>query len=162
MGLHQIRKHTVDILFPLAVFFAFAATAVMAILLSANLYSKAVEGSDRMYNGATALSYLEEKLHQNDAQGAVSLREIQGTPVLVLDHSVRDPGCCTYIYVWDGTVRELFARQELPFDPAAGKPLLQAQSLSCQWLAGGVLEIAYTDPKGIVQTSCVGLMAGEG
>ena len=78
MRSRQTGGHTIDVLFPLAVFFAFAASAVMAILLAANIYSSAVTGSERMYNASTALSYIREKVHQNDTAGAVQI-EIRTT-----------------------------------------------------------------------------------
>lgn len=155
-------RHTIDILFPLAVFFAFAATAVMAVLLAANLYSGAVEGSGRMYNQTTALSYIQEKLHQNDAQGAVSIQQLEGITALTLAETHGGQGYRTYIYAWDGSLRELFAREDLPFDPVAGKALLKAESFSCRFLEEGLLEITYGGQEGGQETAYVGLMAKEG
>lgn len=81
MALGRIRRHSIDILFPLAVLLVFGASSVMAILLAANIYGGSVKSSGQMYNGATALAYVQEKLHQNDSEGAVRLEQYDEIPV---------------------------------------------------------------------------------
>ncbi len=157
----RIREHTIDILFPLAVFFAFAASAVMAVLLAANIYGSAVEGSEGMYNGSTALSYIQEKLHRGDAAGAVDVQTLADTTVLVIEHSYGGQDYRTYLYAWEGSLRELFAREELPFDPADGRAVLAVRDVSCRWLAEGVLEVRCTDENGWEGVACIGLISGE-
>ena len=162
MKSRQIREHTIDILFPLAVFFAFAASAVMAILLAANIYQGTVESSDRMYHGATAVAYIQEKLHREDAQGAVRLEQREETTVLVLEQSYGGQDYRTYIYAWEGGLRELFARAELEFDPDQGRQLLEVESFSCQWLEDGLLRIRCVDGTGNETVACVSLLSKEG
>lgn len=159
---HQIREHTIDILFPLVVFFVFAASAVTVILLAANIYSNSVQGSARMYNSATALSYIQEKLHQNDVSGGVRIEELDGTKALVLEQSHEGQRYCTYIYACDGTLRELFTRQELEFDPEEGRQLLKAREFDCSWLKVGLLQIRYTDDAGNEETACVSVQSIAG
>lgn len=161
MALGRIRRHSIDILFPLAVLLVFGASSVMAILLAANIYGGSVKSSGQMYNGATALAYVQEKLHQNDSEGAVRLERYDEIPVLVMEQSYQDQRYCTYIYAWEGSLRELFANQDLEFDPSAGRKLLNMEAFSCRWLGEGLLEIRCTDEEGTVSTACVGLLSAE-
>ena len=81
--------------------------------------------------------------------------------MLVMEQSYQDQRYCTYIYAWEGSLRELFANQDLEFDPSAGRKLLNMEAFSCRWLAEGLLEIRCTDEEGTVSTACVGLLSAE-
>lgn len=58
------RKHVIDFLFPLALFFALAASSVALVVLASGSYSRQVHTSEDSYASCTALSYVTEKLHQ--------------------------------------------------------------------------------------------------
>ena len=58
------RKHVIDFLFPLALFFALAASSVALVILASGSYSRQVHTSEDSYASCTALSYVTEKLHQ--------------------------------------------------------------------------------------------------
>lgn len=157
----QPGGHTIDVLFPLAVFFAFAASAVMAILLAANIYGSAVAGSERMYNASTALSYIREKVHQNDAAGTVQVEQLGDVSALVMEQSYGGQEYCTYIYAWEGGLRELFSRKDLAFDPNNGRYLLDIQGFFCQWASDHLLEIRCVDQDGAELKACIGLLSVE-
>ena len=161
MGLRQIQKHTIDILFPLTVLLVFGACSVLAILLAANIYSGSVEGSERMYNSTTALAYVQEKLHQNDAAGCVRIEQQEQGSVLVLQRSQGSQEYCTYIYAWEGSLRELMANREAGFQPSSGRALMDMASFECRWTAPGLLEICCTDAKGRQSQTQIALMSGE-
>lgn len=162
MRSRQTGGHTIDVLFPLAVFFAFAASAVMAILLAANIYSSAVTGSERMYNASTALSYIREKVHQNDTVGAVQIEQLEGIDVLILKQTYNEQAYRTYIYAWDGGLRELFSREDLPFDPDNGRYLLDIQGFSCKKVSEQLLEVQCIDSDGGELKACIALFSSEG
>lgn len=161
MGLRQIQKHTIDILFPLTVLLVFGACSVLAILLAANIYSGAVEGSERMYNSATALAYVQEKLHQNDAAGSVRIEQQEQTPVLVIQRQEGEQAYCTYIYAWEGSLRELMVNRQAGFYPDSGKALMEMEAFDCRWEAPGLLSICCADAQGRQTQTQVALMAGE-
>ena len=65
----------IDFLFPVALFFVFALSALTVILLAARIYQSTTESSSLNYTARTSLSYINEKIHQNDCDGAVYLDE---------------------------------------------------------------------------------------
>ena len=81
--------------------------------------------------------------------------------MLVMEQRYQDQRYCTYIYAWEGSLRELFANQDLEFDPSAGRKLLNMEAFSCRWLGEGLLEIRCTDEEGTVSTASVGLLSAE-
>ena len=72
------RKHVIDFLFPLALFFALAASSVALVVLASASYSRQVHVSNDSYSSCTALSYVTEK-------------QIAATPLLQEPSMVRMP-----------------------------------------------------------------------
>ena len=61
----QIRRdphHLIDVLFPAALLFVFAFSAVSVILLATGVYRDTAIHSSRSYTAETALAYLTEKV----------------------------------------------------------------------------------------------------
>lgn len=70
------KGHVVDFLFTLALFCVFAASALMVVVIGANVYRQTVRGMDSNYDSRTSLTYLTEKVRQNDAANAVTIRSV--------------------------------------------------------------------------------------
>ena len=56
------KGHVVDFLFTLALFCVFAASALMVVVIGANVYRQTVRGMDSNYDSRTSLTYLTEKV----------------------------------------------------------------------------------------------------
>ena len=75
------RKHVIDFLFPLALFFALAASSVALVVLASGSYSRQVHTSEDSYASCTALSYVTEKLHQADSSDAIDAGTFDGQDI---------------------------------------------------------------------------------
>lgn len=120
------REHVLDILFPLALLIAFVASAVMVLLLAANVYGDIADHASRGYTARTVTAYLTEKIHQNDQSGGVHMGRIQDADALVLEHG---EDYSTYIYMYDGTLRELLIKKGAEIGPESGQKILPLQKL---------------------------------
>ena len=78
MNMKQERKHIVDVLFVLALFVVFTLSALVLVILGANVYRQTVRYMDENYNARTAYSYLTEKVRQNDLYDSISIGELEG------------------------------------------------------------------------------------
>lgn len=74
----------------IALFAFFMACAILVILFGARVYKSTVEKSNANYSSRTLLSYVTEKIHQNDRAGGVSVGEFDGIPALILEQSDTD------------------------------------------------------------------------
>ena len=72
------RKHTIDILFPWALFGLLAICGLLVLILAADIYQDTTTMADENYESRTVLSYLTEKIHQND-NGTVTIGSVDGT-----------------------------------------------------------------------------------
>ena len=111
MKLLSQKRHAIDFLFPVTVFFVFTISALTVILLAARIYQSTADDSQRNYTSGTALSYITEKLHQNDLEDSIFLDELDGTQAVVLRQETEDAFYLTYLYVWDGQLRELYIKE---------------------------------------------------
>lgn len=108
----ESERHIVDVLFVLALFGVFAACALLLVMLGAGVYKSTISDMSDNFNSRTTYSYMTEKLRQNDFSGAVSIGELEGVPALTLTEYVGDEAFCTYLYLYDGYLKELFIRKD--------------------------------------------------
>jgi hypothetical protein len=118
-----------DAVFPIAVFFVFAASALVVLLLSANIYEKVTEASDDHFTSRTACAYILEKVRQNDAGGNIQVENIEGADCLALTRATDTTPVTTYIYTKDGKLKELHIRQGTDFTLADGTDIAPVESL---------------------------------
>ena len=147
MKLFSQKRHAIDFLFPVTVFFVFTISALTVILLAARIYQSTTDDSQRNYTSGTALSYLTEKLRQNDRDG-IFLDELDGTQAVVLLQETDDASYLTYLYAWDGQLRELYVKEGTTLSPSAGKSILPVKEFSVEESADQVITFHCTDTSG--------------
>ncbi|MDE5680638.1 MAG: DUF4860 domain-containing protein [Lachnospiraceae bacterium] len=118
----ESNRHIVDVLFVLALFGVFAASALMLVTIGADVYKKTVSNMNENFEERTAYSYISEKIRQNDVYDSVEIGELEGVSALLFIRRVGDDEYCTCLYLHDGYLKELFIRR----DSFAGTNLLQA------------------------------------
>ena len=147
MKLLSQKRHAIDFLFPVTVFFVFTISALTVILLAARIYQSTTDDSQRNYTSGTALSYLTEKLRQNDREDGIFLDELDGT------QETDDASYLTYLYAWDGQLRELYVKEGTTLSPSAGKSILPVKEFSVEETENQVLTFRCTDTSGETATA---------
>ncbi|MCI9073745.1 MAG: DUF4860 domain-containing protein [Lachnospiraceae bacterium] len=151
MQVKQERNHIVDVLFVLALFVVFTLSALVLVILGANVYRQTVSYMDENYEARTAYSYLTEKVRQNDIYGSVSVGELEGTRALILTREINDATYATYLYLHQGSLRELFIRQgsDIGSDPlSAGRAILPLRDWEPEMADERLLRIDLTLENG--------------
>lgn len=69
MRFHRNRSHVIDLIFPLAVLFVFAASSLVVLILSVHIYTGQTEQAEAHYRTDTPLSYIEEKITSERCKG---------------------------------------------------------------------------------------------
>ena len=153
MRLLSQKRHAIDFLFPVTVFFVFTISALTVILLAARIYQSTTDDSQRNYTSGTALSYLTEKLRQNDREDGIFLDELDGTQAVVLRQETADASYLTYLYAWDGQLRELYVKEGTTLSPSAGKSILPVKEFSVEETENQVITFRCTDTSGETATA---------
>lgn len=159
----QERTFIVDILFVLALFGVFAFCAMALVTVGADVYRHTVEDMSSNYEVRTGISYLTEKIRQNDSsKGGAELTEFYGETALRLTQAIDGETYYTYLYLHEGYLKELFVKKGLSLGgdaQAAGQNILELESLKLEWAADNLLSIQMTaknsrEMQVLVNTRC--------
>ena len=148
MRFHRNRSHVIDRIFPLAVLFVFAASSLVVLILSVHIYTGQTEQAEAHYRTDTPLSYIEEKIRQNDSDGGISAGTFQGQECLVLKGGSGDIRYTTYIYSYKGKLKELSLRDATDASLSDGKDILAVADFSVSEIRPGLFRFTSTDTDG--------------
>lgn len=141
----QEKHFIVDILFVLALFGVFAVSALALVTIGADVYQHTVEDMGVNYESRTAVSYIMEKVRQNDTTDSIFLTDLENVPALCMLSEIDEETYCTYLYLYDGHLKELFMRegaslggQVLP----AGTDIMDLQEFSLSYASDDLIRIS--------------------
>lgn len=163
----QERHFIVDILFVLALFGVFAVSALVLVTIGADVYQHTVQDMNRNSETRTAVSYLTEKVRQNDisskdGNSGICLTTLDDTPALMLTQLYDDTEYCTYLYLHEGYLKELFMQKGYSLGGStldAGVNILELNSLNMEQITPSLLSVEMTTTEGdchkiFVSTHC--------
>lgn len=147
----QEKHFIVDILFVLALFGVFAVSALALVTIGADVYQHTVEDMGGNYESRTAVSYIMEKVRQNDTGDSIALTSLEEIPALCMLSRIDGETYCTYLYLYDGHLKELFMRdgtslggQVLP----AGTDIMELQDFTLSYAADDLIRVSLRTSSG--------------
>lgn len=139
----------------------FAVLSVGLTLLSSGVYrSTAADGAANSAQ-RTALSYLVNQTRRADEDGCIDLGSFGGVPALRLSEHLDGATYYTYLYCYDGQLRELYTEAGTGLGPADGQAVLPAQALDVQ-AEDGAIRFTVTTADGAVHTAALSPRTGFG
>lgn len=152
-------KHKLDLLFPFMLWGALLVCCVLTILMGIHFYENTNERISATYESRTALSYLREKIHQNDEHRNISLGTLNGNDSLIIQQSYNEKTYFTYIYVYEHALWELMAQDGISVSPEDGTKILEVQDLQMEEPEPGRFHFSYTDTDGHKITASVSTLS---
>lgn len=131
-------RHMVDILFIIALFCVFAVSALMLVIIGADVYKKTVQSMDSNFSQRTSYSYITEKLRQNDTTGAVSITSFGDSDAICITETYNDTDYLTYLYLYEGSLCEINTRGDITTDPATGTIIIKMTDMSIEQITDGL------------------------
>lgn len=144
------REHSIQILFPIALFLIFCCAALSVLLVSVRFYQNTAQRRFSNADARSAAAYVRELMHQNDA--GFSLSEFDGIPCICIE---REDGYLQYVYLLDGTLRELYTKKGADVTPADGQVVMELAALSMEETQPGVYTVVCEDTSGNCRTVIV-------
>lgn len=141
------NRHLMDILFLLILLGVFVISAILLILLGSRVYQNTISNMSANYDTRTAFAYLTEKFHQQDTADAVSVEPFGESQAVVLTQKIQGKPYATYLYLYQGSIRELFAASGSKLSPQAGQEILPCQHFSVDQVGPELYHISLTDPE---------------
>lgn len=156
-------KHTHDklsSLLTLCVFTLFAACVLGVLLTGARVYRTITERDAQLYHQRTADQYVATRLRQAEDGAAIQAMELGGVSVLALREQIDGDRYVTYVYCYDGFLRELFVSEGYAFSPADGERLI-AMKQADFYETQNQLVAELTDESGYVVRLVFAMRTGE-
>lgn len=145
-------RHVIDFIFPIALFFVFAASSLVVLILAADIYGSTTNQLQANDENRTALSYISEKIRQNDSGGALTVTTLEDTECLALPADYDGTPCTTYIYAYEGMLMELFTRDDASVSLKNGRNIMEIDSLSMARIDDHLYEFTTVDSQGHVDS----------
>ncbi|MBE5850129.1 MAG: DUF4860 domain-containing protein [Lachnospiraceae bacterium] len=146
MNFAKRNKSIVDFLFILALFGAFAITALFVVLFGARIYESTVNNMNSNYEKRTAMSYVTEKIRSHDYTDGVEIDETGST--LKLYQNAGDKKYVTYLFADDGYLKEFTTDEDYDFDYKAGTRILAVNDFSVEKENDSLYRFNITDTNG--------------
>jgi hypothetical protein len=134
--------------FVLALFTMFAVTAFLVVLIGAKQYQSTADSMNQNYEVRTAASYLEEKVRAGDSAGAVNATTLSGTPALAIQSEEGGNIYTTYIYYYDGSLRELFVTDSSVFSLDSGQKIIELSDFYVESIRPGLIRATFAGTDG--------------
>lgn len=163
MRTNQEKRHIVDILFVLALFAVFAFSALVLVILGANIYKSTVSSMSRNFESRTAGSYITEKIRQSDVCDSIYIDDFEGCEAIVFSKDVYGSLYGTYIYFHDGELKELFMRvgSNIGANPLdAGTTIMELKDFQLEYINDNLLSITLVTTEGESKTIFTALRSG--
>ncbi|MDD4773370.1 MAG: DUF4860 domain-containing protein [Eubacteriales bacterium] len=125
----------------------FTVSAVLVILAGVRVYRSTADTAYASFEDRTLSAYLTAKIRQNDG-GDVFLGSFDGIEALVLTERHESGVYHTYIYHYDGSVFELFIREDMNPTAGAGEIIMTADSLDFEFVLPSLIRVIYSDRLG--------------
>lgn len=147
MSRNREKGQAVNILFTMLLFLVFVLSALFTVLIGGKVYENINTRMNENFTGSTALSYIANKVRQGDSAGMVSVQEIEGQPVLQLAQEINGEQYVTWIYHYEGEIRELFTDVNSGLTLQDGMPILECGGLKLSQ-TGRLLHVETTGTGG--------------
>lgn len=148
MNLPSRNRHVIDLVFPIALFFVFAVSALSVLILAADLYASTTDQLRVNDENRTALSYIAEKMRQNDVSDGIRVTSIDGVDCLAMSAVYNEVPCTTYIYEYEGMLKELFVNDGVTVSLKSGKDIMELSFLSIVQLNEHLYQFTALDSEG--------------
>lgn len=146
--MNRTKKHSIDVVFVLVLFCTFAVSVLMVLMVGASSYNDVTDNMNSNYEDRTGVGYVAEKVRHFDADGGIGTGNFNGINSLILTQSIDGREYATYIYYYDGYIRELFTEKNNDLPPEAGELIIQAAGFSAEPVSGGMIKVTCTMEDG--------------
>lgn len=136
------RRNLSELVLVIILFLLFALSALGLVILGGDVYANVLERMDENFALRTPLAYVSTKVRQGDGAGALRLdEESLGTPALVLTEEGDGESYETWIYFYEGALREYYVIAGTEFLPDDGLEVVKAENFTIEETEDGMLRL---------------------
>ena len=156
----KTRKHYVDIIFIVVLIAMFALSSVTLALLGVKVYKTASTDTSSQ-TLSTASLYFAQKIRQCDNGDSVRTATLNGqVPALVISSTTGGKDLETWVYAYDGKLKEVTVTKGNKVDPSYGQDVMSLKSVDYEIVDDNLLQITMTVKDGKSSTMNLKLLGG--
>ena len=141
-----MKQHSISSFSSLLLFFVFVLFLLPVLILSAGVYQASVSGKRVNDNLYTASTYLTTKFRQHDGEGMrIYETKVDETPALCFTDVYGEQTFCTYIYLQDGKLKELFTMEDIPASLQMGTTIAELSAFHVSLPRDDMFHITLVD-----------------
>jgi aspartate 1-decarboxylase len=144
---NRSNRHLIDFAFILLLLAVFFAGSVSLVIMGASQYKKTVNVMNQHAESRTYAAYLSEKINQNDKNHTITYAKVANEPALSFLQEVNGASYSTYIYVYEGYLREITTNTGRAFSPQDGQCVIAASSMNIETVHPNLVCITVSSSK---------------
>ena len=125
----------------------FAVMATLLVLLGAQMYQNTVRRAELNNDRRVLSSYVRSMVRAEDSLNAGCVEKYGDVTALAMHETLEERPYVTWIYAYDGHLRELFTSADRAFEPESGTMICEAQRFEPE-ISGRLVTMHMTDLKG--------------
>lgn len=118
----------------------FAACMFMTLAFGSLIYKDVSNGLEEQYSVRTVASYLSTRARQGNAEGYIEIGSFDGCDAMMIYEGDEFDRYVTYIYCWNGYLRELYCQESQVMTVQDGETVIPADYVSFS-MQNGLLKI---------------------
>lgn len=134
VNLNNSRKFSFHFIFILMLYLLIVVFSLMIILLGKDIYSSINNDRQANYERRVSLSYVANKIRQNDKSGMVRIESLNGENAVVITEDYDGELYETWIYYYDNAIYEMFTDAGIRFNLEDGMKVLESEGFKIEEL----------------------------
>lgn len=131
---NSTKQFSFQFIFIMLLFLMIVFLSVMIIMLGSDIYSGINNDRTGNYEKRVSLSYVSNKIRQNDKKDCVRIESLNGENAVVINEVFDDARYETWIYFYDNAIYEMFIDAGMEFNPDDGMKILKVESFNIEKL----------------------------
>lgn len=140
------KKHSINLVFTLALLGIFALSALFVAVLGAQVYGRTADQMNDNYNTRISLVYITEKIRQCPGKD-IDIKEVEDSQALVLTQKIDGKEYESWIFTSDGKLREVMVPKGEKVNASDGQDIMEINNFSLE-RKGNLLDINVFDEYG--------------
>ncbi len=139
----MIRKHSLHTVIVMLLILIFTISIAMVLVNGSLGYKKIAENSQKSFDDRTSLSYINAKVRYMDKEeNLIFADNTDGLSTLHIVEQIDGVSYSTWIYLHEGSIKELFAETDSPPEMEYGFEIAKAESLSFQQVSSNLILVS--------------------
>lgn len=154
------QNHSIDVVFVLMLLCTFAVSVLMVLMTGASAYEGVTDHMQKNYDDRTGVAYITEKVRHCGDEARISVGELPavtgdasapgstGIRALCISQVLEGERYVTYMYYYDGYMRELFTDEGNALAPDTGTPIIALDSFGFDPVSDGLVRVTCRSTDG--------------